>query len=146
MTTAPLLHMLIRREICLLQTFCPRTNVLFVTTTSILYQNTQSNYIDLYCLRMCKIRHATFIHICNCYVCVHLYAYVKHMLRIRMCDICTFTCEMDILSKVTVSALFCLPPEKVYSNCKEFAPFRIKFFPFRADLVSDGVWCVGMQT
>ena len=33
----------------------------------------------------------TLIHICNCYVCVQLYTYLTHLLRIRLCDICTLT-------------------------------------------------------
>ena len=32
----------------------------------------------------------------NCYVCMHLYAYVTHVLRICMCDICALTELMSI--------------------------------------------------
>ena len=33
----------------------------------------------------------------------------------------------------------------VYSNRKEFAPFRCKCFPFRVDPFSEGDWYVGKQ-
>ena len=40
---------------------------------------------------MCKFRHVAFIRICNCYICVQLYAYVTYLLRIRLCDIFALT-------------------------------------------------------
>ena len=46
---------------------------------------------SLYYLHTCYIRHVTLIHICNCYVCVQLYAYVTYLLRIHMCDIYAYS-------------------------------------------------------
>ena len=34
----------------------------------------------------------------------------------------------------------------VYSIKKEFAPTGSKFFPYRADLISEGDWCAAKQT
>ena len=36
--------------------------------------------------------------------------------------------------------------KRIYSKRKEFAPNGSKFFPFRVDPISKGVWCTEKQT
>ena len=54
---------------------------------------------------------------------------------------------MDTLSgEITLSQLFCLPSDRIYSKRKEFAPRVRKFFPFKVDPFLEGARNAGKIT